>query len=124
MKEELICIICPLGCQLLVEYDQKQVLQVEGNRCKRGIEYAEKEIFHPERIVTTTVRITGASVPLLPVRTDRGIPRDITLEIVKEASKLTATAPVVLGDILAENILNTGANLVATRSLAGVEFEG
>ncbi len=117
MHEELVCIICPISCQLSVKYNKKRISKVEGNQCKRGLEYAEKEIFHPERIVTTTVRITGTNVTLLPVRTDKGVPRDMTLNIVQEASKLTVAAPVKLGDILIRNILKTNTNLVATRSL-------
>ncbi|HUV07504.1 MAG TPA: DUF1667 domain-containing protein [Spirochaetia bacterium] len=117
MREELVCIICPIGCQLTVEYDGQRIVKVEGNRCKRGLDYAEQEIFHPERIVTTTVRVTGAALSLLPVRTDRGVARDLTLEIVLEASKISVEAPVKLGDILIRNILNTDADLIATRSL-------
>ena len=47
MKKEIICIICPLGCSLTVEYAQKVIQGIEGNQCKLGLEYAEKEIFNP-----------------------------------------------------------------------------
>ena len=35
-RKELICIGCPLGCNLTVEMDGGQVLSVNGNTCKRG----------------------------------------------------------------------------------------
>ena len=35
-RKELICIGCPLGCNLTVEMDGGQVVSVNGNTCKRG----------------------------------------------------------------------------------------
>ena len=41
-RKELICIGCPLGCNLTVEMDGGQVVSVNGNTCKRGDDYARK----------------------------------------------------------------------------------
>jgi CxxC motif-containing protein len=116
MKKELICIICPMGCRLETEYDAEKIVSVRGNECPRGKEYAAKEIFHPERIVTTTVHIRGASIPVLPVKTSLSVPKDLGPGIVRAASKITIDAPIGTGDIIIRNILGTGANLVATRT--------
>jgi CxxC motif-containing protein len=120
MKETLICINCPLGCNLEVTYDKNSIIEVNGNSCKRGEEYAEKEVFHPERIVTTTVRISGAVVPLLPVKTEKSVPKDLSFKIMKCAFGVHVQAPVKVGDIIIENVLDTGVNLVATRDLASI----
>jgi CxxC motif-containing protein len=117
MKHELLCTICPVGCELLVEHNGKHILTVEGNRCHRGEEYAEGEIFHPKRIVTTTVAVEAAKVPFLPVRTERAVPKDLSFRIIEAASRLVVSAPVRRGDVLICDILNTGVNLIATRSL-------
>ena len=117
MQENLICTICPIGCELTVDHDDREIKGVEGNRCKRGPEYARVEVFHPRRMVTTTVRITGASVPLLPVRTDQSVPKETTFDVVHAAARLSVEAPVRVGDILATDIADSGANLVSTRSL-------
>lgn len=116
MKKELICISCPMGCSLEVTYDADKITGVKGNECARGKDYAAKEIFHPERIVTTTVRITGAAIPVLPVKTERSVPKDLGRKIVQAATKMTVTAPVKTGDIIVPDVLGTGVNLVATRS--------
>jgi len=71
MKKEMICIGCPMGCYLTVEYTQKTVQKIKGNQCKIGLEYAEKESFNPERTLTTTVRIKNGHLPLLSVRTNK-----------------------------------------------------
>ncbi len=115
MKKELVCINCPAGCLLSIEFDNK-IISVSGNRCKSGLEYSEKEIFHPERIVTTTVKIKKSLIKMLPCKTNKTIPKALTDKIIKEASHITAVAPVKTGDILIKNIINTGADLVATRN--------
>ena len=120
MKKELTCINCPMGCSLEVDHDAEKIISVKGNECARGKEYANKEIFNPERVVTTTVRIKGAAVPTLPVKTARAVPKEITLKVVQAASKITVDAPVKRGDIVIENILGTGVNLVATRTLEAI----
>jgi CxxC motif-containing protein len=117
MTENLICLSCPLGCQLSVDYNEKSIVEVRGNRCPKGLEYAENEIFHPERIVTTTVRITGAAVPLLPVKTDKSVPKALCFRVIQAASACAVSAPVRRGQTLIADIEGTGANLVAARSL-------
>jgi len=117
MKKELICINCPLGCNLEVTYDKKKIIRVKGNTCKRGEQYAEKEIFHPERIVTTTVRVKGADIPLVPVKTAQSVPKKLSFKIMKEAFSVCVEAPVKTGDVVIKDILGTGVDLVATRNL-------
>jgi len=116
MKKELICINCPMGCCLEVVYDAKKVTAVKGNECPRGKDYAAKEIFHPERTVTTTVRIKGAAFLVLPVKTAKPVPKDLGSGIVRAASKIIVNAPIKAGDIVLHNVLGTGVNLIATRT--------
>jgi len=117
MKKELICISCPQGCALEVEYDETSIIKVEGAQCKRGQAYAESEVFHPTRMVTTTICINGACIPLIPIKTSGAVSRDLTMDIVRRAAKLRVPAPVRCGDVVLANVLDTGVNLVATRTL-------
>jgi CxxC motif-containing protein len=117
MKKELICITCPMGCCLEVTYGAENITCVKGNDCARGKDYAVKEIFHPERIVTTTVRVKGASIPVLPVKTEKSVPKDLSFKIVRAASKIVVNAPIRAGDIIIRNILGTNVNLIATRTI-------
>ena len=117
MRTELICLNCPLGCEIAVEHDGKAIVSIGGNRCKRGAAYAEREVFNPERMVTTTVRAEGGSLELLPVKTSRPVPKAMTFKVVAAASKVTARAPLKLGDVVLADVAGTGADLVATRGL-------
>lgn len=117
MKKSLICISCPLGCNLSVEYDDDHVISVSGNSCKKGPIYAEKELYSPERVVTSTVKINGAKHPLLPVKTDRSVKKAKMFDIMREIFKIKVNAPIKTGDIICENICDSGANLVATATI-------
>jgi CxxC motif-containing protein len=118
MRKELTCIKCPMGCALEVQHNDHEIVDVKGNGCKKGLEYAFMEVFKPERIVTTTVKITGADLEFLPVKTDAGVPADMTFKVIELARKLSVKAPIKQGDILIPDILGTGSNLVATRSIS------
>lgn len=77
---ELICIGCPLGCPLTVRLDGEQ-LEISGNTCKRGEDYARKEVQNPTRIVTSTVRVTGGDVEMVSVKTKEDIPKGKILPV-------------------------------------------
>ena len=109
-----------MGCDLEVTYTPEKIIEVKGNTCKRGITYAETEIFHPERVVTTTVRVKGARIEFVPVKTEKTIPKKLTHSVIKHASGVTLKAPVKVGDIVIKNILNSGVNLIVTRNLVCV----
>ncbi len=118
MKEEnLTCIICPNGCQLQVKYNQQEINDLEGALCQRGEEYAEKELFNPERVLTSTVRVTGGNLPLVSVRTDQAVPRERIRELMELVQGLSVKAPVEIGDIIVTSPLALNCNLIATKSV-------
>ena len=113
--KELVCIVCPKGCHLKI--DENNGYSVSGNACARGEVYGKKELQNPTRTLTSTVRITGAALSRLPVKTDREIPKADLPRLVHLLDSVAATAPVQMGDVLVTDIGGTGANLVATRTL-------
>ncbi len=115
-EKRITCIICPTGCDIAVRGEGEIILYMAGNQCKRGEEYARNEYFHPARILTTTVKMEGANVPLLPVRSDRAIPLELILPCMEAVRSVVINAPVARYDVVIPNILGTGANIVATNS--------
>ena len=114
-KKNLTCIVCPRGCALTVTLDSEAanpVVSVEGQGCKRGVEYATAECTHPTRVLTTTAPTVDGGV--VPCKTDRAIPRELLFEAMKAVNSLSAPAVVRIGDILLPDLLGTGANIVAT----------
>ena len=120
-RKELICIGCPLGCNLTVEMDGGQVVSVNGNTCKRGDDYARKELTDPRRIVTSTVPVAGGNLPVVSVKTASDIPKEKIRECLCALKGVTLTAPVQIGDVIVENVADTDVDVIATKSISAVE---
>ena len=109
----LTCIVCPRGCQMKVTLDDAGVpTSVEGNFCKRGVNYANDECTNPKRTVTSTVRCKSGDV--IAVKTNTTIPKGKMFEVMAEINKAVADDDVKIGDIIIENVCDTGSNVVAT----------
>ena len=115
MTRELTCIICPKGCNIKVEMENNEIKSIEGNTCKRGYDYAYSEVTNPVRTITSTVKMENGK--MLSVKTDKPIPKELIFKCMEEINKVTAKAPVKIGDVLIENVLNTGSNVVAPQNI-------
>lgn len=113
MTKDLICINCPLGCRLTISHQNEEIIAVTGNACPRGAAYAKQEFVNPLRVLTTLMRIKGTNRPL-PVRSDKPVPLHLLLDCKKYLNCVEAVSPVRCGDIIVENIMNTGCSIVAT----------
>ena len=120
MNRELICIGCPMGCRLVAVVEGDAVLEVKGNSCRKGADYAQNECTNPTRMLTTTVIISGAMYPLLSVRTTTPVPKTMLKECVDYLRGVRVEAPVKAGQILVKNILDTKADIIATKDLERV----
>lgn len=114
-QRELTCIGCPMGCLLSVETEDGAILHVAGNTCPRGVEYAKKELTHPERALSSTVPVAGSVLRMVPVRAAHDIPKDRIPESMAQIRRLRLRAPVKAGEVLIENLAGTGIGLIATR---------
>ncbi len=112
MERTLTCIICPLGCSLKVELEDRKILDVQGHTCPRGKKYAESECLDPRRTITSTVRCSDGS--LLAVKTDAPIPKDKMMECMEIINQAKATLPVSIGDVIIEDVF--GSRIVAAQN--------
>ena len=118
-KRMLTCIGCPLGCSLTA-VPTADGFDISGYTCKRGLEYAKKELTRPERTVTSTVRVSGGKANVVSVRTATDVPKDAIFQVMEAIIALGVPAPVKIGDVLCENIAGTGVALTATKGVAKV----
>lgn len=116
-NRELICIGCPLGCQITVMMEQGEIKEITGNTCVRGEEYARKEVLSPTRIVTSTVCLEGGSIKAVPVKTKQDIPKSKIFEVMEELKNVVAKAPIHIGDVVLENAAGTGVPVIATKDV-------
>lgn len=117
--KQLICIVCPKGCHLSV--NEANGFEVTGNGCPRGAEYGKKELTHPTRVVTSTVRIRGALHRRCPVKTDRDIPKELIFQAMELLDGVELRAPVHCGDTVIRDLLHTGANFVVSKNMDAQE---
>ena len=66
---EFTCIICPNGCEIRAEIEEKEggaveILSIEGAACKKGNAYVEQELKDPQRNIATSVLVKGGILPL------------------------------------------------------------
>ncbi len=115
MKRELICIVCPIGCRM--EVDVERDYRVTGNQCERGPVYAREELTAPKRVVTSTIRITGGIYNRIPVKTRGAIPKELVFKCMEEINKLDVRSPMKMGDVVLEDVLGTGVDIVVTRNM-------
>lgn len=117
-KKQLICIGCPMGCELTVTVGENQKIQVSGNTCIRGEQYAVNEMTNPKRMVTSTVPVIDGELPMVSVKTAHEIPKGKIMECMALIHELSVKAPVLIGDVLLSDIAGTGIPIVATKSVA------
>lgn len=111
--KQLVCIVCPRGCTMTLEGEGKDV-KVSGNSCKRGAEFAVSEMTEPKRTICTTVKTAFPDVPVLPVRVSKEIPKDRIFDVMAEINKITVKEKVKRGEVIIKNILELGADIIAT----------
>lgn len=113
---ELVCIVCPRGCTMQVEQNGEEI-KVSGNACKRGAQFAKSELTNPTRTICTTVRTTFKDAPVLPVRVSAEIPKDRIFDVMREINQVKVDTRVGRGDVIIENVLGLGADIIATSDL-------
>lgn len=114
---DLVCIGCPMGCQLQVKLEGDKVLEVTGNTCKKGAEYGEKECTNPTRIVTSSVYVEDGTIDVVPVKTESDVPKGKIFDCVKALKGIVVKAPINIGDVVVKNIAGTGVNIIATKKI-------
>jgi CxxC motif-containing protein len=84
MKEtrQLTCISCPMGCPLTVEMENGVIVNVLGYTCRRGEEYARKEVTNPRRTLTSVIPVLNGEIDMVSVKTRTDIPKPMVRECI------------------------------------------
>ncbi len=113
---KILCVTCPKGCSLEVTKQGDTVLEVKPG-CKRGHEYAKRELVDPRRMVATSIRLKNSAHPLLPVYTSAPFPKPRIMELQKKLRKVELTAPIKMGAVVVHNVLDTGIDIISSRDV-------
>ena len=119
------CIVCPRGCGLEVELaDGPTVLRVGGNGCKRGEDYARREVVDPQRSLTSTVRTRGLERRRLPVRSAGALPLARLVEAARALDGVVVDRPMRCGDLVVKDLIGLGVDIVATDTIGAAGQAG
>ncbi len=116
-RHDVTCILCPIGCNATVAVDRGTVVSVTNLECPRGEAYVLNEVTAPRRDFFTIIQVTGASVPVLPVRTTGPIPKERLFDCARALADVVVRAPIRLGDVVVQNLLNLGVDVISTKDL-------
>ena len=112
-EKEIVCIVCPNGCRIRCTPEGNEYA-FSGNKCKRGIAYAQAELTRPMRSLTSSVKTIFPDAPVVSVRTDGEIEKTRIPEVLTALGKVTLDHSVKLGDVIIPNVCNTGVNMICT----------
>lgn len=114
MERKITCIVCPKGCAMTVTGENGN-LQVAGNTCPKGEEYAINECTNPVRTVTSTVRLSNRKDTMVSVKTENPVPKDQMFYVMAQIRATTLEAPVAIGDCVIDDIC--GTRIIATKEI-------
>lgn len=114
MNKKVTCSVCPMACEIDVTSHGRE-LHISGNRCGRGYQFAQKYIDKDEKVVTGRCLLAGGQMSRLPVSTNAKIPAELVREVLEAIQSTKVQAPIKRGQVIIENILGTGADVIAQR---------
>ena len=117
MHREFICIICPSGCQISVEYEGINIKNIKGDECPKGKDYVKNEITNPLRVFTGSVLVENGDFSLVSVKTSVPILKKYLKKVGEIPHRIKVKAPVEIGQVVAFNLLNEDIDLIATRKI-------
>ena len=122
MLREYTCIICPNGCDIRAQIEEREdgsrrICSVEGAACPKGRAYVEQELTDPQRNIATSVLVKGGILPLASVRLTAPIPKGRIFDAMAEIRKCTLTAPVASGTVVIHKLLGYDTDVIVTKDI-------
>ena len=90
-------------------------LEVTGNTCPKGAEYAIAECTNPVRTVTSIVRVSNRKDTMVSVKTAAPVPKDKMMDVMAALRSIVVSAPVKIGDVVLTNIF--GTDIIVTKAI-------
>jgi len=119
-RKEIICIVCPNGCPLEVEYEETPVIKVtnvSNHICEKGEVWAYSELENPMRHIASSILVEKGDFKLVSVRTEEPIPLADIRKVMEVISKKKIKSPITINDILIKNPAGVPTNIIATRNV-------
>ncbi len=122
-NREFICVTCPVGCTIEAVVEGQELIGTTGQACQRGMAFVREELTDPRRTLTTTVRVRGGEMPLVPVRSAAPLPKALLREVAARLRSVEVAAPVGERQVILPDALGTGIDIVASRGIPSLGQE-
>ncbi|MGI5917043.1 MAG: DUF1667 domain-containing protein [Anaerolineae bacterium] len=116
-EREFICVTCPVGCSIETVVEGQELIEIRGQACNRGVAFVKEELSAPRRMLTTTVRVEGGALPLVPVRSREPLPKEQVLDVAAALRRVVLKAPVKEHQVVLADALGTGVDIIASRDM-------
>ena len=114
---QFICVTCPVGCALDAVVEGSELVELQGQSCKRGVAFVQEELTAPKRMFTTTIRVRGGVLPLVPVRSRGPLPKGLLFQVADHLRSVVLEAPVHEHQIILADALHSGVDIIASREI-------
>lgn len=68
-------------------------------------------------MITSTVKVENGDICRCPVRTKGAVPKGKMFDIMAAIREVTLVSPVKIGDVVIQNVCDTGIDVIATRNI-------
>lgn len=116
-QRQFICVTCPVGCTIDATVEDRELLEIQGQACKRGVAFVREELTAPRRTLTTTVRVRGGVLPLVPVRSAGALPKELISSIVRDLREIVLDAPIAEHQVVVRDVHGTGIDIITSRAM-------
>jgi len=106
-----------MGCTIDALVEDGKLLEAHGQACKRGIVFVREELTAPRRMLTTTVRVAGGKLPLVPVRSSEPLPKEMLLRAAARLREIVLKAPVKEYEMVIGDLFGTGVDIITSREM-------
>lgn len=112
----MVCNKCEKYCILELKNDD-EFAEYFGSNCNKDISIKEIEMRSNKAILTSLVRIKGAEVKVVPVKSSKTIDKSLFMKCSRALSRINVGAPIRIGDIVCKNLLNLGVDIICTKNI-------
>lgn len=116
-NKQITCIVCPIGCKIMVSVKGEKVEVFSGDKCKKGVDYAIYEALDPRRVLTSSILVEGGEWPLVSVKSSKPVPKNEIFDVLKEIKKVKINAPVKIGKTIIKDVAGTDIDIIATKTI-------
>ncbi len=67
----------------------------------------------------SVIKVKKGDLPTVSVKTDRRMPKEKIMDVMRMLARLEVEAPIHMGQIIVKDILDLGVNIIATREVRG-----